>query len=137
MSQQDLMKEWFKELPSEQPSPDFQVKVMQRVMSEWTLNPVKYQPIISRKGWWTIALIAMLLTSILLMFYSLLPGGTDPAVQAKTIYGLDLTRILLQISRYFEKLNSISPTVVIGSLAIIALWFFDQLFIKTVKRANR
>ena len=134
MSQKDLMKEWFKELPSEQPSPDFNVKVMQRVMSEWTLNPIKYQPIISRKGWWTMALIAMLMTSILLMLHSSLPAGTDSLSTAKTFYGLDLSKFFLPVSHFFEKLNSISPAVAIGVLAILALWFFDQLFVKTVKR---
>jgi hypothetical protein len=134
MSQKDLMKEWFKELPSEQPSPDFNVKVMQRVMSEWTLNPVKYQPIISRKGWWTIALIAMLMTSILLMLHSSLSAGSDSLSTAKTFYGLDLSMLFLPVSHFFEKLNGISPAVAIGVLAILALWFFDQLFVKTVKR---
>jgi len=134
MSQKDLMKEWFKELPSEQPSPDFKVKVMQRVMSEWTLNPVKYQPIISRKGWWTMALIAMVMTSALFMLHSSLPVGTESFSTAKTIYGLDLSQVFLPVSHFFEKLNSLSPAVAIGVLAILALWFFDQLFVKTVKR---
>lgn len=128
------MKEWFKELPSEQPSPDFKVKVMQRVMSEWTLNPIKYQPIISRKGWWTLAFIAVSLTSILSMIHSSLPAGTESAVQSKTIYGIDISQIFAPVSHLFEKLNNISPAVAIGVLAIVALWFFDQLFVKTVKR---
>ncbi|MCX6237185.1 MAG: hypothetical protein NTY07_06440 [Bacteroidia bacterium] len=134
MSQKDLMKDWFKELPSEQPSPDFKVKVMQRVMSEWTLNPIKYQPIISRKGWWSMVLIAILMTSILFMLHSSFPTGTESASQAKTVYGLDLSQLILPVSHFFEKLNNISPAVAIGALAIIALWFFDQLFVKTVKR---
>ena len=134
MNQKDLMKDWFKELPSEQPSPDFTVKVMQRVMSEWTLNPIKYQPIISRKGWWSLGLIAIVLTSILFLLHSSLPSGTDSAIQSKTIYGLDLAQLFAPVSHLFEKLNNISPAVAIGVLAIIALWFFDQLFVKTVKR---
>ena len=83
MTQKDLMKEWFKELPSDQPSPDFEVKVMQRVMSEWTLNPIKYQPIISKKGWWTLGLIAILLTGILFMLHSSLPAGTESAASSR------------------------------------------------------
>lgn len=134
MSHKDLMKEWFKELPSEQPSPDFKVKVMQRVMSEWTLNPIKYQPIISRKGWWALGFISVLLTGILFMLHSSLPVGTESAAQSKTIYGIDLSLLFAPISHLFEKLNNISPAVAIGALAIIALWFFDQLFVKTVKR---
>jgi hypothetical protein len=134
MNQKDSMKEWFRELPPEQAPPDFTLKVMQRVMSEWTLNPVKYQPIISRKGWWTIALIAFLLTSVLFMLHSSLPTGTAAVTQTKTLYGIDLSQLLAPINHLFVKLNNISPAVVIGALAIIALWFFDQLFVKTVKR---
>lgn len=133
MNQEDIMKQWFKELPKEQPSPDFAVKVMQRVMSEWTLNPVKYQPIISKKGWWTLGLIAILLTSILLMLHSSLLAGPEPISQSKTVYGLDLAQLFEPVSRLFGKLNSISPAVAVGTLAIIALWFFDQLFVRTVK----
>ena len=134
MSQKDLMKEWLQELPSEQPSPDFTVKVMQRVMSEWTLNPIKYQPIIGKKGWWTMGLISILLTSILFMLHSSSPSGAEAAAQNRTIYGLDVLQLVAPVSHLFEKLNSISPAVGIGVLAIIALWFFDQLFVKTVKR---
>lgn len=134
MSQKDLMKDWLKELPSEQPSPDFTVKVMQRVMSEWTLNPIKYQPIISKKGWWTMGFIAFLLTSILFLLHSSLPASVEVATQYKSFYGIDLAQLFDPVSQFFEKLNNISPAVAIGTLAIIALWFFDQLFVKTVKR---
>lgn len=134
MSQKDIMKEWLKELPSEQPSPDFQVKVMQRVMSEWTLNPIKYQPIIGRKGWWTMGFIAILLTSLLFMLHPSLPVETEVATQSKSFYGIDLAQLFTTVSQLFEKLNNISPAVAIGALAIIALWFFDQLFVKTVRR---
>jgi len=134
MSQKDIMKEWLKELPSEQPSPDFTVKVMQRVMSEWTLNPVKYQPIISRKGWWVIGFTAIALTSILFLLHPTLPAGAASASPSNVFYGFDLSKFLAPVSHIFEKLNNISPAVAIGALAIIALWFFDQLFVKTVKR---
>ena len=134
MSQKDLMKEWLKELPSEQPSPDFKVKVMQRVMSEWTLNPIKYQPIITRKGWWIIGAVAVLLTSILFLLHPTIPAGTAATTQLNTLYGFDLSLLFKPVSHIFEKLNNLSPTVAIGAMAIIALWFFDQLFVKTVKR---
>ena len=134
MSQNDRMKEWFKELPDDQPSPDFVVKVMQRVMSEWTSNPIKYQPIISRKGWWFLGLIAVLLTGFLLAIQASLDGSPSSAAQPNTIYGINLISIFEPASRIFSKLNSISPAVAVGALAILALWFFDQLFVKTVKR---
>ena len=133
MSQNDNMKDWFKELPSDQPSADFTVKVMQRVMSEWTLNPIKYQPIISKKGWWTLGLIATVLTSILLMVHTTVSSVPEPSAQAKTLLGFDPAKFFEPVSHLFERLNNISPAVGIGVLAIIALWFFDQLFVKTVK----
>jgi len=134
MSQKDIMKEWLKELPSEQPSPDFTVKVMQRVMSEWTLNPIKYQPIISRKSWWIIGIIALILTSFLFMIHPSLSAGATATNPPNQIYGFDLSQIFAPVGHLFEKLNNISPAVAIGVLAILALWFFDQLFVKTVRR---
>ena len=133
MSQKDLMKEWFKELPSDQPSPDFTVKVMQRVMSEWTLNPIKHQPIISRKSWWVLGIVAVLMTGFLFLLQSSMPAGIEPAAQTKGFFGFDMAQLLTPVGHLFEKLNNISPAVAIGALAIIALWFFDQLFVKTVK----
>ena len=129
MSQKDLMKDWFKELPQERPSPEFQVKVMQRVMTEWRLNPNKYQPMITSKGWWTIWLFAFVLTGILFMLQPSLPGG-----QPVNLYGLDYAKLFEPITRLLDKLKNISPPVAVGTLAIIALWFFDQIFVRTVKR---
>lgn len=134
MIQKDLMSEWFKELPQEEPSPGFKVKVMQRVMSEWTLNPYKYQPMISRKGWWTIGFFAFVLTAILFMLHPDIPGGPPTAPQPSTIYGFDLFQLLEPVSRIWGRLNNISPAVAVGTFAILALWFFDQLFARTVKR---
>lgn len=133
MSQIDIMKRWFKELPPENPSPDFSVKVMKRVMSEWSLNPVKYQPIINRRGWWTIALTTLILTGALFTLHSTLPTGAESATQTTTLYGIDLSLLFAPVNQLFVKLNNISPAVAIGVLAILALWFFDQLFAKTVK----
>ncbi len=134
MSPKDNMKDWFKELPSEQISPDFNVRVMQRVMTEWRLNPVRYQPIISRKGWWTLLVIAILLTTLLFMLHSSVQEGTISADPEKPFFGIDLSQLLSPVNHLFLKLNNISPAVAIGALAIIALWFFDQLFVKTVRR---
>ena len=128
------MRKWFKELDPENPSSDFTAKVMKRVMSEWSLNPVKYKPIISKRGWWTMALITLIITSILFILHSSLPTGGESVPKANTIYGLDLSQLLLPVNQLFVKLNNISPAVAIGAMAILALWFFDQLFIKAVRR---
>ena len=134
MNQQDIMTKWFKELPPEDLSPDFNARVMKRVMSEWSLNPVKYQPIISRRGWWTVAIITLLLTTLLFLLHSSLPTEADSLAKTKAVYGIDLAQLFLPINQLFVKLTNISPAIAIGALAILALWFFDQLFIKTVRR---
>ena len=134
MNQQDIMKKWFKELSPEDPSPDFTSTVMKRVMSEWSLNPVKYQPIISRRGWWTVAIITLLLTTLLFLLHSSLPTEADSLAKTKAVYGIDLDQLFLPINQLFVKLTNISPAIAIGALAILALWFFDQLFVKAVRR---
>ena len=66
MSQKDIFKDWFKEMPRGKAPADFSTKVMKRVMAEWTLNPVGYQPIIGKKVWWMMGIIALIITSVLL-----------------------------------------------------------------------
>jgi hypothetical protein len=134
MIQKDIMKKWFNEEPSEQLPDDFTGKVMQQVMSEWTLNPIKYQPIISRRGWWNLGLITLLLTGILFALHAILPAESLQTTQADIIYGFNISELIKPIGNFFEKLNNISPAVVIGVFAIIALWFFDQLFTRAVRR---
>ncbi len=128
------MKEWFKEMGPENPSPDFTLNVMKRVMSDWSINPVKYQPIISKRAWWTLSIIALIITSVLFMIHSSLPTGSESEVLTKSYFGIDFIKLFAPINQIIVKLNNISPTVAIGLLAILALWFFDQLFDKTVKR---
>ncbi len=134
MKQNDKLKDWFRELPEEQPSPDFTRRVMEQVMAEWRLNPVKYQPIISKKGWWTIGVMAFLLTTVLSVIHTTVSDTVASSSSQETLYGIDLTKIFTPFSHFFEKLSDISPAFAIGILAIIALWFFDQLFIRTVRR---
>lgn len=134
MSQKDILKGLFKEMPQERVSSDFTTKVMKRVMSEWAINPVRYQPIISKKAWWMIVITASVITSILFSLHSSLPNTSDSSYQTQTLYGIDFSQIFMLFSRFFDKLNNISPAVAIGALAILALWFFDQLFTRTVRR---
>jgi hypothetical protein len=133
MSQKDIFKDWFKEMPREQAPSDFSTKVMKRVMSDWTLNPKAYQPIISKKAWWMMGIMAIVITSILFSLHSSLPNTADLSNQSPTLFGLDLSKLLASLSLCIEKLNSISPVVAVGALAIIALWFFDQLFSRALR----
>jgi hypothetical protein len=133
MSQKDILKDWFKALPQEQAPSDFTTKVMKGVMSEWSLNPIGYQPIISKKAWWVMGFMALIITSTLLSIHSSLPNSPDLANQTQTLYGINITHILELLSGGIEKLSNISPVVAVGVLAIIALWFFDQLFTRAVR----
>jgi hypothetical protein len=130
MKKHDQIKEWFKDLPQEKAPQEFSNKVMHQVMSEWSLNPYKYQPIISKKAWWTIGFMAIIITGILFSIYSSLPNTGSQ----KTFFGINLTNIFSFAGGLFEKLNNISPAVGISALAIVALWFFDQLFTRIARR---
>jgi hypothetical protein len=66
---------------------------------------------------------------MLIIFQPTLPSG-----QPVTLYGLDYATLFEPVTNLLDKLNNISPPVAVGTLAIIALWFFDQLFVRTVKR---
>jgi hypothetical protein len=133
MRQKDILKDWFKEMPREQAPADFSTKVMKRVMSEWTLNPTGYQPIISKKAWWMMGIMALVITSILFSLHSSLPNSADLPSQSQTLLGINLSKIYTLLSLGVEKLNNISPVVAVGALAIIALWFFDQLFSRALR----
>ncbi len=129
MKNKDHLKEWFRELPLEQAPQGFSNKVMQQVMSEWSLDPYKYQPIISKKAWWTIGLMALAITGALFVIYSSLPNAEGH----QTFFGVNLSYLFSFGGRIFEKLNNVSPAVGISALAIIALWFFDQLFTRAAR----
>ena len=133
MKSNDNIHNWFRELPREYPSPNFNKKVMEQVMTEWRLNPVKYQPIIGKKVWWSIGGLALLLTTLLSFMHSTLSDSTETATQP-SLFGFDMTQPITQASSLLGKLTDISPAVAIGVFAIIALWFFDQLFVRTVRR---
>lgn len=134
MNPTDNFTHWFKELPPEEPSANFKTEVMQRVMAEWSRNPVRYQPIISKKGWWTIALITFGFTIVLLMIHSAMPASISTSnPTTSTFLGLNLSGLINPFTKMFERLNNISPVAGIGVLTIAALWFFDQLFSRTVK----
>lgn len=130
MKEKDHLKVWFRELPQEQAPLGFSNKVMQQVMSEWSLDPYKYQPIISKKAWWIIGFMAIIITGILYAMYSSLPHTGSH----QTIMGMKINTILSFVGAIFQKLNNISPAVGISALAIIALWFFDQLFTRIARR---
>lgn len=133
MSQKDIFKEWFKELPMEIAPSDFSTKVMKRVMSDWTLNPAGYQPIISKKVWWMMGIMALVITSFLFSLHASLPGSSAMPDQTQTFFGISISKLLSSFSIFVDKLNNISPVVAVGALAVVALWFFDQLFSRAIR----
>ncbi len=134
MSQKDIFKEWFKELPREKAPSDFSTKVMKRVMSEWTLNPIGYQPIISKKAWWMLGIMAVVITSVLFSLHSSLPVSSGMPDQTQTFLGINLSKLMTSFSFCIDKINNISPVVAVGAFAVVALWFFDQLFSRAIRR---
>ncbi len=60
------MKKWIKELPLEQPSPDFMQKVMAGVAHSAMKKP--YQPLISRKVW--VVIITLFILALLWIYFN-------------------------------------------------------------------
>ena len=132
MSTNDKLQEWFQEMPDERAPGDFNRKVMQEIMAEWSKNPTAYKPIISRKAWWIVGIFFVLLIIVLFMLKNAM-GVADSTVGTQTIAGINLEYIWTFIADFFEKLNRISPAVGVGALSIIALWFFDQLYTRMAR----
>ena len=132
MSTEDKLQEWFQEMPDERAPGDFNRKVMQEIMAEWSKNPTAYKPIISRKAWWIVGIFFVLLTIVLFMLKNAM-GVADSTVDTQTIAGINLEYIWTFIADFFEKLNRISPAVGVGALSIIALWFFDQIYTRMAR----
>jgi hypothetical protein len=135
MSKKDYLEEMLRELPSEKAPKGFTHKVMHQVMADWSLNPVLYKPVISKRGrgWWAICFSVA--ASILLLF--IVPDTTTETSQKifdlSFISGFNFQPAITKISQLLSKLTNFSPAVGIGSLAIVALWFFDQLFTKLAR----
>ena len=132
MSTEDKLQEWFQEMPDERAPGDFNRKVMQEIMAEWSKNPTAYKPIISRKAWWIVGIFFVLLIIVLFMLKNAM-GVADSTVGTQTIAGINLEYIWTFIADFFEKLNRISPAVGVGALSIIALWFFDQIYTRMAR----
>ncbi len=80
-----------------------------------------------------LGIMAFVITSLLLSLHSSLPGSSVMPDQTQTILGINLSKILASFTTCIDKLNSISPVVAVGALAVIALYFFDQLFSRVVR----
>jgi uncharacterized membrane protein YhaH (DUF805 family) len=132
MSTNDKLREWFHEIPEEKAPGDFNRKVMQGIMAEWSKNPTAYKPIISRKAWWGVGIFFVLLTIVLFMLKNAM-GVAGSTAETQTIAGINLDYIWNFIADFFGKMNRISPAVGVGALSIIALWFFDQLYTRMAR----
>lgn len=133
MSRKDFLEEMFSELPSEKAPEGFTRKVMHEVMTDWSLNPTIYKPVISKKGWWGIGLVAVAFILFLFFIQSTIGEPTESPINLKFLSDLDVRSILAPVSRNLARLTTISPAIGIGALAIIALWFFDQLFTRLAR----
>lgn len=133
MNQKENLTQWFHEMDAEKPSPDFSRKVMQDVMTDWRLNPTTYTPMITRKAWLVIIVLSFLLVIALSIMNGLVANTSYSSSLAQSSQ-INPLQLLEYLNNLFEKLNNISPAVGVGTLAIIALWFFDQLFSKLARR---
>ncbi len=126
MKKPDLLKDYLKELPREEPSINFTEVVMSRVYVETVKSPVAYQPLISLKGWRNIIIAStiILLVSIFLFFY--LPGS-QTASGLVSLPKIDYSFFLKPFVLLSQTLNKLSFTFVAVLMAVSALLIFDQI----------
>lgn len=126
MKKPDLLKDYLKELPREEPSINFTGMVMSRVCVETVKSPVVYQPLISIKEWRNIIIASaiILLVSIFLYFY--LPGSQTTA-GLFSMPKIDYSFIFRPFVLLSQNLNKLSFTYVAVLMAVSALLIFDQI----------
>jgi hypothetical protein len=133
MSEKDFLKNIFSELPTEKAPKNFTHRVMHEVMNDWSLNPTKYKPVISTKVWWGIGLLTVAFVLILFIIQNSLGETSQSTIDFSFLSKVNFSSALSPISQLFEKITTLPPAIGIGSLAIIALWFFDQIFTKLAR----
>lgn len=126
MKKPDLLKEYLKELPLEEPSANFTDLVMSRVCVETIKSPVAYQPLIGRKAWRNIVFLSavILLGSITLYFYF---PESHTASEFFSLQKIDYSFLLKPFILLSQTLNKLSFTFVAVLMAVSALLIFDQI----------
>lgn len=133
MHREDFLEEMFRELPREKAPEDFSRKVMNEVMTDWSLNPTIYKPVISKKAWIATGIVAAAIILLLFILQNSIGETQGVPTEIPFLSGLSFKSLMEPVSQLLGRITSLSPAIGIGSLAVIALWFFDQLLIRLAR----
>jgi len=133
MHREDFLEEMFREIPREKAPEDFSRKVMNEVMTDWSLNPTIYKPVISRKAWWVTGIVAAAIVALLIILQNAIGDTSSEQSDFYFFSEFNFKSIVEPVYHLLGKITSLSPTIGIGSLAVIALWFFDQLLTRLAR----
>ncbi|MEI7828390.1 MAG: hypothetical protein WCI31_01400 [Prolixibacteraceae bacterium] len=126
MKKPDLLKEYIRELPREEPSVNFTEMVMSRVNVETLKFPVAYQPLIGSKGWRNIIflLTGVLLGSIVLYFYF---PTNQSASGLFLLPKIDYSIFIKPFVLFSQSLNKLSFSLSAVVMAVSTLLIIDQI----------
>ena len=126
MKKPDLLKEYIRELPREEPSVNFTEMVMGRVNVETLKFPVAYQPLIGSKGWRNIIflLTGVLLGSIVLYFYF---PTNQSASGLFLLPKIDYSIFIKPFVLFSQSLNKLSFSLSAVVMAVSTLLIIDQI----------
>jgi hypothetical protein len=133
MSREDFLEEMFRQLQPERAPEGFSRKVMNEVMTDWSLNPTIYKPVISKKSWWTIGLVTAAFVLLLFIIQNATGETSQDTINLAFFSDFNFKSAVAPVGQLFGRITKLSPAIGIGSLAIIALWFFDQLLTRLAR----
>jgi hypothetical protein len=132
MKNQDNLGKYFKELPREEPSGNFTMRVMDRVISETRRSPVEYSPLISRGVWVKISIVGVLTLLSLLLLYPYFPAKENHG-GLQFLSTLDFSRVSEPFVVLSGALNNLTVTHLFVLMGISVLLLFDRFYSRVAK----
>jgi hypothetical protein len=127
MRTQDSLGKYMKELPKEEPSFEFTMNVMNRVLAEAKKSPVEYHPLISRQMWMRISIGMILLLVGVTLLRTYFPGNENP-VGWQSLYRIDLSAVFGPFLNIFREARNFSVSFAGGLMAFTLLLLADRIY---------
>lgn len=127
MKNQDNLSKYFKELPGEEASGDFTMRVMDRVRAETKKAPVEYSPLIRARGWWTIFIVMSLTLCGVILINSFFPGKESPE-GLQILKTVDFSFVSKPFILLSNALSNLSVTHLFVLTGISVLLLFDKMY---------
>lgn len=133
MNKPDNLGKYMKELPMEDPSAGFTVKVMDRVLAESGRASVPFHPLISLRMWMQLLAGSILLVSGIALLRTYFPGNENPAGW-QSLYNYDLSVVFDPFLKLSGIAQSLPVSFAFGLMAITFLLLADRVYSRHTAR---